>query len=212
MMNNAEQADRPIADVGVQRVARVYAEALLNAADKRGESEAVLEELAALVFNVFKANPPFETFLSSGVIGPKRKTEVLRSVFQHRASELFVNFLMVLNEHDRLDLLRPILASARELRDQRVRRMRVRVRSAVPLPDDQRERLQKELHESFQLEPLLEVDSDADLIGGLVVHVGDWLYDASVRTRLDNLRNQLIASSSYEIQSRRDRFSSANGD
>ena len=42
------------------------------------------------------------------------------------------------------------------------------------------------------------------------MRIGDWLYDASVRTRLENLRNQLIERSSHEIQSGRDRFSSAD--
>jgi F-type H+-transporting ATPase subunit delta len=41
------------------------------------------------------------------------------------------------------------------------------------------------------------------------LRIGDKVYDATVRTRIDNLRNQLIARSSHEIQSRRDRFSSA---
>jgi hypothetical protein len=42
--------------------------------------------------------------------------------------------------------------------------------------------------------------------------VGDWLYDCSVKTRIDSLRNQLIERSHYEIQSRRDRFRTTNGD
>ena len=49
------------------------------------------------------------------------------------------------------------------------------------------------------------------LIGGLVVQVGDWLYDASVKARLDQLRNQILERSSHEIQSGRDRFSSDDG-
>ena len=49
---------------------------------------------------------------------------------------------------------------------------------------------------------------DPDLLGGMVVWVGDWLYDASVRSRLESIRNQLIERSSHEIQSGRDRFSS----
>jgi F-type H+-transporting ATPase subunit delta len=211
MNQNGDQQVHPTADVGAQRVARVYAEALLNAAEKQHQADAVLEEFASLVQDVFRAGPQFEAFLTSGIIDRDRKAEVIRSVFAGRASELFVNFLLVLNAHERLSLLRSILAAVRALRDQRARRIRVVVRTAVPLPDDQRSRLEHELREAFRLDPVLEMRVEPALLGGLVVRVGDWLYDASVRTRIETLRNQLMARSSHEIQSRRDRFSSAIG-
>jgi F-type H+-transporting ATPase subunit delta len=199
-------------DVGAQRIAQVYAEALLNAAAKKGQVEAVLEELDSLIRDLFGANPQFEAFLASSAISRDEKTKVLRAIFQGRASDLFTDFLMVLNHHERLDLLRPILMAARELYDQRARRLRVQVRSAVPLPDDQRDRLLHELRQTFHLEPVLQAQVDPDLLGGMVVRVGDWVYDTSVHTQLETIRNQLIARSSYEIQSGRDRFSSAIGD
>jgi F-type H+-transporting ATPase subunit delta len=120
---------------------------------------------------------------------------------------LFLNFLLVLNHHDRLDLLRPICDAYRGLRDQRARRIRIQVRSAAPLDDGQRDRLQRELQETFHLEPILETEIDPELLGGMLVRVGDWVYDASVRTQLETIRNQLIARSSHEIQSGRNRFS-----
>jgi F-type H+-transporting ATPase subunit delta len=211
MNENGDQHFHPAADVGAQRVARVYAEALLNAAEKQGQADAVLEDLEGLVRDVFRADPQLEVFLASGIVSRHNKAAVIRSVFDGRASEPFVNFLLVLNAHERLDLLRPILAALRELRDERAHRIRVRVRTAVPLADDQRGRLEQELREAFRLEPVLDTRVDPDLLGGLVVQVGDWLYDASVRTQLENLRNQLIARSTHEIQSRRDRFSSPIG-
>ena len=212
-MSEHEVSDfHPTADVGAQRVARVYAEALLKAAEKQGQVEDVLDELATLVGEVFRKDPQFEEFLASGAIGRDRKAQVIRGVFEHRASSVFFNFLMVLNNHDRLGLLRPIRAAYQELYDERARRIRVVVRTAVPLPDDQRARLQQELHDTFHLEPVLETRVDPDLLGGMVVRVGDWLYDASVRTQIENLRNQLIARSSYEIQSGRNRFSAPDGD
>jgi F-type H+-transporting ATPase subunit delta len=150
--------------------------------------------------------------LASGAIGREPKAALIRSTFEGRASELFVNFLFVLNDHERLDLLRPIASAYRQLRDQQAGLMRVQIRSALPLPEDQRERLRQELRRSFRKEPLLEAEVDPDLLGGIVVRVDDWLYDGSVRSQLQTIRNQLIARSSYEIQSRRDRFSSPNGD
>ena len=197
-----------IADVGAQRVARIYAEALLDAAEKRGEAQQVLEETDSLVRDVFRANPHIEEFFASPAVPSKVKAATIDSTFGPRSSELFTNFLRVLNDHGRLDLLRPIAVALRDLSEKRAHRVRVQVRSAVPLHDDQRERLRQELREGFHLEPILEERVDPDLLGGMVVRVGDWQYDGSVRTQLQTIRNYLIERSSHEIQSGRDRFSS----
>jgi F-type H+-transporting ATPase subunit delta len=211
-MNDDKDADfEPIADVSAQRVARVYAEALLNAADKQGQSDEVVETLDSLIRDLFHAEPQLEVFLSSSAIGRERKAQVINGVFENKASVLFVDFLKVLNEHERLILLRPILAAAKELADERAKRIRVQVRSAVPLMSDQENRLRQQLRETLKLDPVMQTAVDPELLGGVVVRVGDWLYDASVRARLESIRNQLIARSSHEIQSGRDRFSVANG-
>jgi F-type H+-transporting ATPase subunit delta len=116
----------------------------------------------------------------------------------------------VLNNHERLELLRPILASLRELHDVRAGRVRVEVASAVALPEDQRQRLEQELRESLHREPILNLKVEPELIAGLRIRVGDWQYDGSVRTELENIRNEILLGSSHEIQSRRDRFSTAD--
>ncbi len=211
-MNDDKDADfEPIADVSAQRVARVYAEALLNAADKQGQSDDVVEGLDSLIRDLFQAEPQLEAFLTSSAVGRERKARLIDKVFENKASVLFVDFLKVLNQHERLNLLRPILAAAKELRDERAKRIRVQVRSAVPLANDQENRLRQQLREALKLDPVLQTAVDPELLGGVVVRVGDWLYDASVRARLESIRNQLIARSSHEIQSGRDRFSIANG-
>jgi F-type H+-transporting ATPase subunit delta len=194
------------ADVSAQRIAKVYAESLLDAAAQRNATDELLEELRSLVGDVFRASPDLERVLSGATVGRDRKAQLIHSTFDGRASESFVHFLLVLNDHDRLELLRPILAAAEELNDQRKKRVRVKVQTAVPLPEDQREQLTRELRTLVHGEPILETEVDPDLLGGLVVRFHDWLYDNSVRTQLQTIRNQLIERSSHEIQSGRDRF------
>ncbi len=208
MTANVEQSHRQKADVGAQRVAHTYAEALLNNADKQNRARETLDEFDALISEVFAVKPDLEKFLSSMAVSREAKGQVLRSTLTGRVSDLLTNFLLVVNDHDRLDLLRSILAAYRGEHERRTSRKRVLVRSAAPLPDDQRERLLGELRASFQCEPVLEIQVDPDLLGGLEVRVGDILFDGSVRTRIDTLRKQLIERSSHEIQSGRDRFSS----
>lgn len=200
-----------VADVRSQQIARVYAEALLNAAGQSGEEDAVLEELGGLVIDVFRERPEFAQFLPSLAIGRDRKAAVIRETFAGKASDRFVNFLLVLNHHDRLELLRPIYFEGLTLREQRKGQMRVRVKSAVPLADAQRDRLTGQLRDVFGRDPILELVVDPDVLGGLEVRVGDWLYDASVRTQYIIIRNQLFENASHEIQSRRDHFGNWEG-
>jgi F-type H+-transporting ATPase subunit delta len=207
-MSNGQEPLQPTADVGAQRVARVYAEALLNSAEQRNEAQPILEQFDSLIRDVFAANRLVEEFLASPAVPTKAKAASIESTFGPRSSELFTNFLLVLNDHGRLDLLRSIFFELRELHEKRAHRMRVQVRSAEPLPDDQRDRLRQQLHEAFAMEPILEERVDPDLLGGLVVRVGDWQFDSSVRTQLRTIKNYLIERSSHEIQSGRDRFSS----
>jgi F-type H+-transporting ATPase subunit delta len=191
-----------------RQIGRVYAEALYNAAAKQNQAREVLEELEALVAQVFRRDPRLEEFLASPAVSREHKATAIRDAFAGRANGVFVNFLLVLNEHDRLGTLRAVAALYRELFDDRAGRMRVFVQSAVPLPEDQQDRLRHELRALYNHEPVLETRVDPDLLGGLVVRVGDWLYDGSVSSRLETIRDQLIERSSHEIQSRRDRFSS----
>jgi F-type H+-transporting ATPase subunit delta len=199
-----------VADVGTQRVARVYAEALLKAAIKArtvDETVADMQEVVALV----QARPEFEIFLTSRTIGRERKAQAIRTAFAGRAQDLLVNALLVLNEHERLELLRPVAAELKKLRDQWAGRMEVQVTSAAPLSEEQKTDLRRQLQESFQKEPVIETRIDPEILGGMVVRVGDWLFDRSVRGQLESIRNEMIAKGSYEIQSGRDRFSSAIG-
>ncbi len=212
MNDHGDQQIHPIADVGAQRIARVYAEALLNAADRHGEADAILEQFDSLVRDVIQPNPLVGEFYASPAVPAKVKAATIQATFQGRASDLFVNFLLVLNEHGRLELVRQIYLALRDLHEQRTRRLRVQIRSAVPLADDQRERLNHGLREAFHLEPILEEHLDPDLLGGLIVRVGDWQLDGSVRARLRAIRNHLTARSSHEIQSGRDRFRTDTGD
>jgi F-type H+-transporting ATPase subunit delta len=211
--NNLAEAARPqtVLDPVAGRIARVYAEALYRAASQRGEVDGFLEELQSLIDDIFPADPQFETFLYSSIIGRDRKGELLEKTFKNKSSELFVNALRVLNDHERLDLLRPIVAEYRQLRDQRAGLVPVIVATPVPLAEDQRLRLERELKESLHKTPRIETRIDPDLLGGMVVWAGGWLYDGSIRTQLEEIRNHLLTRSSHEIQSRRDHFCSANG-
>src|SRR5262245_29501318 len=205
-MNLAELArHKTVLDTKDLPIAKVYAEALYRAAEQQGQAEEVLAELEALVGEVFGRDQGVELFLSSPSVGRERKADALKAAFEGRSAPLLYNFLRVLNDHDRLALLRGIVTAYRALHEQRSGRIQVFVRAAVSLSDDQRQRLLDDVRAVAGREPVLHEAVEPELLGGLVVRVGDWVYDASVRARLHMIRNQLIERSSHAIEVGRDR-------
>ena len=198
------------ADIGAQQVARVYAEAFLNVAEKLGQVEELLGEFESFVATV-QRNETVRSFLTSGAIGRAAKGEVLDKALTGRASPTLVNFLLVVNHHGRLDVLGPIVHACHEIRNRRLGRLRVQVRSAVPIDAAAQQHLRDELRRKLRLEPMLETQIEPELLGGLVIRVGDMVYDGSVRTRLERLRQQIRSRSLYEIQGRRDHGSHSEG-
>jgi F-type H+-transporting ATPase subunit delta len=204
-MTHAELAHE-IGTATQQQVARVYATALLNEVWKRIRGQETLDELEGLV-QLLHERPDFATYLHDPSVSRETRAAVLHKAFDGRVSDLVVDFLMILNEHDRLGNLFPTVRAFRQMYEERQNRQRVQVRSAKPLAEEQLNRLLGELRQFMSRDPVLETRIDPELLGGFVVKVGDWLYDASVRTQLQAIRNRVTERSSYEIQSGRDRFS-----
>jgi F-type H+-transporting ATPase subunit delta len=209
-MTDAESTaspDESLLASGTIAVARRYAEALVDAAQNEGEVDPLLAELGELEDDVLKPFPRFAEVLASARVQTAEKDRMLRHVFEGRASSLVLRVLRVLNRHGRLGILRTVLQEARALWDKRNRRIPVRVRSAVPLDEAQLQALRDRLTRLVDGTPIVNASTDPGLIGGMVVQIGDHLYDASVKNRLALLRQRLIEGKTHEIQSRRDQFS-----
>ena len=196
-----------VTDTGAQKLGNVYAKAFLAAAEKAGQTDRLVEEFDSLVKDVLDRFPKFETLLTAGRVTSDNRVGILEKVFGGKASPLVLSFLKVLAEHDRLQHLRAIQRSIRELYTAMRNRVRVEINTAAPLPDGLLGRLTNDLRGMLGAEPEVHHSVNPELIGGLVLRVGDTVYDGSVLTQLNRLRDQIIDRSVHEIQSRRDRFS-----
>lgn len=183
------------------RGARVYADALWNLAQERGEAAAIVEELESLVAQVLDPHPEFETFLKVAAIARDRRAEMIDRVFGGRTSSLMGDFLRTLDQRDRLGLLRSIGFCLRQIADRASGVVPVLARSAVPLGDEQRTAIERMVRERLGGEPRLEVQTDPELLGGLWIRIGDTVYDDSVRAHLGRLRDNILTRSAHEIRS-----------
>ncbi len=193
-------------DVTVERVAAVYAEALLDVAQASGLAEALIEELSDVVREVLDPRPDFEAILASSVIPHEQKSQVLRRVFEGRLSQPLLDFLQVLSRRGRLDCLRAIARAVQEEWIRRQNQIRVKVRTAIALSPETVAELKSAIQTLLKQLPIIEQRVEPDLLGGVVIEVGDTVFDASVAAQLERVRKQIIDRSAHEIQSRRDRF------
>lgn len=198
-------------DVGAERLAQIYAKALLGAAQPTGSAQALIDELRSFCADVLDNFPAFDKVLSAGNISAVEKEAIIDRVIQGRASPLFTNFVKVVAAHGRLDILRTILKVAEQLHDEAQGRVRVHVTTAVPLDERGAARVVERLRVLLGKEPSLVSSVNPGLIGGIVIRSGDTVYDGSVASQLNDLAGQMINRSVHEIQSRRDRFRHSEG-
>jgi F-type H+-transporting ATPase subunit delta len=203
--------DSVLEDPGALAVASMYARAYLSAAASNGVSSPE-DELNSLLDDVLAGQPEFGDLLLSQSLSRDERLGLIDRVIAPRASGYFTNFLRVLARHGRLELLPMIRQVLRRVQEEAAGRQRVRVRSARSLSEGSRNRIREGLKARFGFDPILVESVDASLVGGLVIQVGDTVYDSSLRSRLKQLQGRLVEKALNEIQSRRDRFSHPEGD
>jgi len=194
------------ADVDAEKVAEVYAEAYLNAVTGQGGSlDDAVAEFASLI-NVLKAQPQFESVLASAMVATNEKVILLEKAVAAKASPLFWNFLQIVAKRNRLDLLLPIFVQTQILRNERQRRIPVTITTATEIDPQLFSALSEKLRGALGGAPMIRSVIDPSVLGGLVVRVGDTVYDASISAQLQNVCRQMIERSAQEIQNRRESF------
>lgn len=189
-------------------VARVYAEAAWNLAGKTDSAEEFVEEYDSFIRDLVDKNASFDRFLSIPTISRDQRQGVLERTLRGKMSDLLLNFLLTLNRHDRLGLVRACQDALHELLDGKKGAVTVQVRSAVPLSQDLQDAVEAVVREKFNVVPRLSLAVDPDLLGGLWIRVGDTILDRTLRTNLRKLRDLIETRSTYEIQSGRSYFDS----
>ncbi len=178
-------------------VARAYSEALLEIARERGRVDDVGAEIADIA-SLMRDHADIAEFLQTPALEPAAKKRALENSLRGQVDDLVLDFLCLLVDKRRIASLGAIADVYRALADALAGRVRVHARSARPLPDDLRQRLSALLRERLSAECVLEAEEDPELLGGLVLTVGDTLYDGSVRGQLQRIATRMMRSSGYE--------------
>jgi F-type H+-transporting ATPase subunit delta len=178
--------------------ARVYGQSLLELAERSRVTQALGEELLDLG-RLIDRDAELRTFFASPLIDAETRRAMIEKTFRGRASELLVDGLQVLNRHGRIGLLDIVVEAYRTGLQASQGHVDVHVQSAVALSDGQRQDLAAAVKAADGRVPDLIETVDPNMLGGLVVRIGDRKIDTSVAKDLKTVRAQLADRAAREI-------------
>ena len=180
--------------MSVETVSRRYATALADVVLKSGQIEPVKTELKTWE-QMIVANAELQNAFRNPAIAHASKEKVLESLLaKAKPSPTTSNFLRVLLRNSRLTELADINRRFESVLEERSGAAIADVTSARELSADQREQLKTNLERLTGKQIKFNFAIDPDLIGGVVTRLGSTIYDGSVRTQLENLKEEMIGS------------------
>lgn len=172
-------------------VARRYARALYEEAHRAGEVAELDQDVELIQVSIERA-PELNRFFQSPIISREKKLVVLRELFRPRVQPRTFKFLSLLVEKQREALISSIFRAYQHLRDEEEGVVEAQISVAKPIVDADSRQLQQALEAMTGKQVRLNVRQDPALVGGIVIRVGDTVYDGSVAHQLENLRDQLL--------------------
>ncbi|MFN2502193.1 MAG: ATP synthase F1 subunit delta [Pyrinomonadaceae bacterium] len=175
-----------------ETIARRYAAALADVVLETGETETIKTELESWG-ELIDRNADLKSVFSNPAITHANKVTVLEELIaKAKPSAATANFLRVLLQNGRLGDLGVINERFETVLAERGGTVKAEIISARELPSDERTKFEKSLAKLTGKKVTINYAIDSEIIGGVVARIGSTVYDSSVRTKLENLREQLV--------------------
>jgi F-type H+-transporting ATPase subunit delta len=178
----------------MEELAQVYARSVFEVAREHGRLDELREQIGQFA-DALDENRQLAVFFFSPYFSTQEKQEMLGRVLDG-ADEIFLNFLSLLIENHRM----PVIFRARQqyerLWDEENRTLPVEVTSAIALDQATTESLGRTIGERAGRKVTLSARVDPDILGGIVLRVGNSILDASIRNRLEQLRRHVAQGAS----------------
>ena len=171
---------------------RVYAEALLEAAQEKKQLDTVraqFDDFAAAV----AGSEDLRRFLRNPQLEPQAKRAALEDMLTG-ADELFLNFIRLLVDKGRIAEVEDVHEEWAGLLARQERILDLELQTAVELSDEEAAKVVEQIEKASGRKVVVSRTVDPDLIGGLVIQAGSVRLDASVRGRLEQLREELMTT------------------
>jgi len=171
-------------------LARRYARALFELAHERGLLDKIHQEIASFAQSI-RANVNLGRLLVSQNLTKKEKQRTLEQLFQDRFSNVFMNFILLLLKKNREAMFSTIAREFGKLVDKHHKRARATTTTAVPLDAQGQSKLKALLDSAFRADVQIDNRVDDTILGGIIVNVDGQVLDASLKSQLRRLRDQL---------------------
>ena len=172
-------------------VSNVYGDALFELAVESGKVDDFLQE-AQGVMDVVKSNEGFSQMMNHPKINKEEKLQIIDSVFKGRVSDEMVGLLRMLEEKDHSKEIVAVLDYFIEKVYEYKNIGRATVSTPTELTDAQKKDVEKRLLETTSyVSFMMSYEVDPELIGGMVIRIGDRVVDSSIRTQLQKLTHEL---------------------
>jgi F-type H+-transporting ATPase subunit delta len=178
----------------MEELAQVYARSLFAVAREQGKLDVIREQLAQFA-DALGGNRELMVFFFSPYFSTNEKHDGLARVLDG-ADESFLNFLNLLIENHRMPVIFRIRQQYERLWEEENRTLPVEITSAVELDEQTTESLGRTIGERAGRRVTLSARVDPDIIGGIVLRVGNSILDASIRNRLEQLRRHVAQAAS----------------
>jgi F-type H+-transporting ATPase subunit delta len=173
----------------MEEIAQVYARSLFQVAAEQGKLDTIREQLGQFA-DALAADQNLQVFFFSPYFSTLEKQEGLDRALDG-ADEILVNFLKLLIENHRMPVIFRVRRAFDALWEEENKLLPVSVTSAVELDKSTLKQVGDRIAEQTGRKVDLSANIDPDILGGMVVRVGNSVLDASVRNRLDQLRKQV---------------------
>jgi len=177
----------------MEEIAQVYARSLFEVAREQGKLDELREQLAQLA-DALNEHRELAVFFFSPYFSTKEKQEALTRLLDGAAPEL-VNFLELLIEKHRMPVIFRIRHEFERLWDEENKTLPVEITSAIALDAQTTESLGRTIGERTGRKVTLAARVDPNILGGVIVRVGNSILDASIRNRLEQLRRHVAQAS-----------------
>lgn len=198
----------PKVEEGAVAIADVYAQSLYALADERGQADAIFEEFNDLI-RYLEGDAVFASYLADARVDSDQRKAMLEKVFRGRMSDLLLDALQVLNAKDRLGILAVVYERFRVVHEEKRGEVEVHVTTARPLTDELRAKVSAAVRQRTSKTARLIETTDPDILGGLIMRIGDTKIDTSVANHLRRVRDAFKARASQEIHGGRSYFEGA---
>jgi F-type H+-transporting ATPase subunit delta len=173
----------------MEEIAQVYARSLFEVATEHDNLDGIRDQLGQFT-DVLNDNRDVAVFFFSPYFSTEEKKDGLRRGISD-ADPVFINFLEALVERHRMPVIFRIRTRFEELWDKTNKLLPVQVTSAVELDPRTVESIGQRIGEQTGNQIELSSHVDPDIIGGIVLRVGNFIMDASIRNRLEQLRREV---------------------